>query len=226
MAAYAGVAPFVSDADLLATLLGIHSVEARHAAYLNDVNGESPFPEAFDEALTRHEVLEVAGQFIVSEATQPPAVAPTEPAEPTEPAGADGGGSTLDTDGDGMLDDDEIALGTDPNLYDTDGDGFGDNQEFFNGTDPLDPNSFPQGEPGAAADDDGDLLSNGEEQDLGTDPNDPDTDDDGISDFGEVGFEPGSSTGTDPLDPDTDGDGVDDGTEIENGTDPNDPASS
>lgn len=79
---------------------------------------------------------------------------------------------------------------------------------------------MPPGEPGATFDDDGDLLSNGEEQDIGTDPNDPDTDDDGISDFGEVGFEPGSSTGTDPLVFDTDGDGAGDGAEIDAGTDP------
>ena len=29
-----------------------------------------------------------------------------------------------DTDGDGLFDEDEVAIGTDPNLYDTDGDGF------------------------------------------------------------------------------------------------------
>ncbi len=127
---------------------------------------------------------------------------------------------TVDTDGDGLFDEDEVALGTDPNLYDTDDDGFGDNHEVVSGTDPLDPSSVPPGEPGAAFDDDGDLLSNGEEQDLGTDPTDPDTDDDGISDFGEVGFEPGSSTGTNPLVFDTDGDGVGDGAEIDAGTDP------
>lgn len=132
---------------------------------------------------------------------------------------------TVDSDGDGLFDEDEIALGTDPARYDTDGDGFGDNLEVVSGTDPLDPNSVPPGEPGATLDDDGDLLSNGEEQNLGTDPNDADTDDDGISDFGELGFEPGSGTGTDPLVFDTDGDGVGDGAEVTAGSDPTDPAS-
>lgn len=127
---------------------------------------------------------------------------------------------TVDTDGDGLFDEDEVALGTDPGRYDTDGDGFGDNHEVVSETNPLDPGSVPLGEPGAALDDDGDLLSNGEEEDLDTDPNNPDTDGDGISDFGEVGFEPGSSTGTDPRLFDTDGDGVGDGAEIGAGTDP------
>ena len=53
----------------------------------------------------------------------------------------------------------------------------------------------------------------------------PDTDGDGLTDFAEVGFEPGSATGTDPLLFDTDADGVDDGTELANGTDPTNPAS-
>jgi len=52
-----------------------------------------------------------------------------------------------------------------------------------------------------------------------------DTDGDGFGDFGEVGFEPGSSTGTDPLVFDTDGDGVGDGAEVAAGTDPTDASS-
>ena len=66
VAAYAGAAPAIENADILAAALGIHSVEARHAAYLNIRNEESPFPAAVDEALTREEVLEIAGPFITS----------------------------------------------------------------------------------------------------------------------------------------------------------------
>jgi hypothetical protein len=66
VAAYAGAAPSISDPALLATALGIHSVEARHAAYLNLRNGLSAFPEAVDAPLTPDEVLEIAGPFIVS----------------------------------------------------------------------------------------------------------------------------------------------------------------
>ena len=42
-----------------------------------------------------------------------------------------------DTDGDGLTDDEEAALGTDPNNPDTDGDGVSDGDEVANGTDPL-----------------------------------------------------------------------------------------
>jgi hypothetical protein len=128
-----------------------------------------------------------------------------------------------DTDADGLFDGPEVAAGTDPTLYDTDGDGFGDNQEIVNGSDPFDPASVPVGEPGI--DTDGDLLTDAEEAELGTDPALPDTDGDGLTDFAEVGFEPGSATGTNPLVFDSDGDGVGDGNEVANGTDPTDPAS-
>lgn len=65
VAAYAGVAPQIENDDILSAALSIHSVEARHAGYLNLLNQEIPFPDAFDEPKTREEVLEAAGQFIV-----------------------------------------------------------------------------------------------------------------------------------------------------------------
>jgi hypothetical protein len=48
-------------------------------------------------------------------------------------------GIAFDTDGDGLPDDMEKRLGTDPLNKDTDGDGISDAQEFKNGTNPLDP---------------------------------------------------------------------------------------
>jgi rubrerythrin len=66
VAAYKGAAPTVSNDDVFAAAIGIHSVEARHAAFLNELNATSPFPEAFDEPMTMQEVKDVAGQFIVS----------------------------------------------------------------------------------------------------------------------------------------------------------------
>jgi hypothetical protein len=159
------------------------------------------------------------------------------PAEQPEDADSDGDGlidaqeaelgtdpANPDSDGDGLFDGAEVTGGTDPLLNDTDGDGFGDNAEATAGSDPNDPASVPAGEP--TVDTDGDLLTDAQEAELGTDPATPDTDGDGLTDFGEVGFEPGSSTGTDPLVFDTDGDGVGDGDGIENRTDPTDPASS
>lgn len=44
----------------------------------------------------------------------------------------------VDTDGDGLTDTEEAALGTDPSVVDTDGDGLADGQEVLElGTDPL-----------------------------------------------------------------------------------------
>ena len=65
VAAYAGAAPLIANAELIPPALGIHSVEARHSSFLNVLNGESGFPDAVDEALTMDEVLERAGPFIV-----------------------------------------------------------------------------------------------------------------------------------------------------------------
>lgn len=125
----------------------------------------------------------------------------------------------IDTDGDGLMDADEPTYGTDPTKYDTDGDGFGDNFEVVNGSDPLNPNG-PDG-PTPGLDSDGDLLSDEQEAEIGADPTKSDTDGDGLTDFAEVGFEPGSSTGTDPLTFDTDGDRLSDGFEVkEFGSDP------
>jgi hypothetical protein len=67
VAAYAGAAPSIVSTEILTTAAGIHSVEARHASFLNLVNSASPFPEAVDEAKSMSEVLEVAGNFVTSE---------------------------------------------------------------------------------------------------------------------------------------------------------------
>ena len=68
----------------------------------------------------------------------------------------------LDADGDELMDEQELQIGTDPTKYDTDGDGLGDGAEFradgWN-TNPL------------AADTDGDGLDDGDELFFyGTDP--------------------------------------------------------
>ena len=115
----------------------------------------------------------------------------------------------IDTDGDGLADAEETALGTDPNDADSDNDGISDGDEI-NG---LDAN------PGS-----------GDE----TDPNNPDSDNDGIQDGTELGIDTavadpdgagpllGTDTGifvpdtdpattTDPNNPDSDNGGVCDG---------------
>jgi YD repeat-containing protein len=49
----------------------------------------------------------------------------------------------LDSDRDGLCDEDELILGTDPFNFDSDGDGFPDGMELALGSDPLNPKSFP-----------------------------------------------------------------------------------
>ena len=116
--------------------------------------------------------------------------------------------TAADTDEDGLTDNAEATLGTDPNNADSDGDGSSDGDEVSNGTDPLD----------ADSDDDG--LNDGEEAAAGTDPNDPDSDGDGLSDGDEV-----NAHFTDPLDVDSDNDGLTDPEEVAGATNPNDPDS-
>ena len=50
----------------------------------------------------------------------------------------------LDDDNDGLTDDQELSLGTNPLLKDTDGDGWSDSEEVEEGTDPLAPTSQPE----------------------------------------------------------------------------------
>ncbi len=147
-----------------------------------------------------------------------------------------------DSDGDGLLDGEEVMIGTDPSNWDTDGDGRNDWHEVTGGgpipTDPFDPDT----------DDDG-LLDSAEV--FGSNPTNPvncDTDADGLCDGGvrtpymlsghpSVVVNPRCLTGigghpnplgigenergdgtrhpdeTDPNNPDTDGDAVGDGIE-------------
>ena len=67
VSAYAGQAPRVKADAVLQAALAIHSVEARHASWIRDINGASPAPRAFDKPLSRGQVLAaVAGtRFIV-----------------------------------------------------------------------------------------------------------------------------------------------------------------
>ncbi len=66
VSAYDGAAAAISDPELLTAAGTIAAVEARHASYLNFVNGTLPFPAAFETPLSPEEVLEIASPFIVS----------------------------------------------------------------------------------------------------------------------------------------------------------------
>lgn len=52
VASYAFVIPGLDRQRLLPALIGIHSVEARHAAWLATLREQNPFPEKIDPALT------------------------------------------------------------------------------------------------------------------------------------------------------------------------------
>jgi rubrerythrin len=65
VSAYDGAISLIETEELLTAGATIATVEARHASYLNLLNGDSPFPDAFDEPLTPTQVLDAAGGFIV-----------------------------------------------------------------------------------------------------------------------------------------------------------------
>jgi len=113
--------------------------------------------------------------------------------------------AAVDSDKDGLSDDREAKLGTDPQNPDTDSDGLLDGPEVdYYGTDPL------------KADSDDDGLKDGFEiYDVLSDPLNPDSDKDGLTDGDEVNMHQ-----TDPTQADTDGDGQTDGQEVNNGTAP------
>jgi rubrerythrin len=68
VSAYKGQAPKIKSDAYLAAALAIHTVEARHAAWIREIRGVSPAPAAFDTPLTKKQVLSaVAGtRFIVA----------------------------------------------------------------------------------------------------------------------------------------------------------------
>jgi hypothetical protein len=127
------------------------------------------------------------------------------------------GSSFADTDRDGLTDEVEARLGTDPATVDSDGDTLGDGEEvLLRGTDPL------------KTDTEGDEVSDNNEVANGTDPNFFDTDGDLIAD--KVDPYPWRADGDgdgvpdindpSPLLRDADGGGASDGAELRAGTDP------
>ncbi|MEL6183820.1 MAG: hypothetical protein AAFU79_04280 [Myxococcota bacterium] len=129
------------------------------------------------------------------------------------------GGLVVDSDGDGLPDEDEARLGLDPRSRDSDGDGLSDPLEqklTILGLDPFVP-GVPPDCVDAFADQDGDGLGDCEEQLLATDPSLIDSDADGFPDELEV------RRGTNPLVDDgledLDQDGIPNGRELVEHTD-------
>ncbi len=126
-------------------------------------------------------------------------------------------GVLLDSDNDGLLDVIESYIGTNPQNPDTDGDGLLDGEEMSSGHLEIGPNETDPRD----SDTEGDVLGDGlEVNTYFSDPLDPDTDGDGLLDGEEVYIH-----GTSPTNPDSDFDGYPDGREVTYGTDPLVPAS-
>jgi rubrerythrin len=68
VAAYKGQAPRISSRAYLASALAIHSVEARHAAWIRRLAGKPPVSGPFDEPLTRPAVTRMVDRthFVMS----------------------------------------------------------------------------------------------------------------------------------------------------------------
>jgi hypothetical protein len=67
-AAYKGQAHLIESPQVLAAAVGIHSVEARHAAWIRYIAGTQPAADAFDQGASRPETLRLVREtrFIVA----------------------------------------------------------------------------------------------------------------------------------------------------------------
>jgi hypothetical protein len=170
MVSFAGIAPgdytFAAEIPRAAT--------ASRASCLNQAAREMTGPMARNRTTVSLEAVDIVEcvWFVLPGVDELPE-APQPGSDPDE----------LDTDGDGLSDAREEALGTDPLLADSDGDGLSDQDEIdVYGTDPL------------RRDTDGDGLDDAEELlSLGANPLLADTDGDGIDDAEEI------AAGSDPL---------------------------
>ena len=63
VSAYNGAAPSIRSGDVLAAAGSIVQVEARHAALIRLMRGQTPAPAAFDPALDQHKVLDAVMPF-------------------------------------------------------------------------------------------------------------------------------------------------------------------
>jgi len=72
VSAYDGAIASISAPNLRTAAATIATVEARHASYLNLLNGMSPFPNAFDPTASATDVLTAANRYLSSCSSFPP----------------------------------------------------------------------------------------------------------------------------------------------------------
>jgi len=135
-------------------------------------------------------------------------------------------GATGDPDNDGLTNNQEQNVNTNPTNNDTDGDTLLDGYEVTNGLDPFDDGTVDINQ-GANGDPDFDNLTNAQEQTVGTNPNNPDTDGDTLSDSYELAnaLNPLDDGSVDPdqgATGDPDNDGHTNFSEFDIGSDPQD----
>jgi hypothetical protein len=116
---------------------------------------------------------------------------------------AETGPEPKDSDGDQLVDGEELAIGTNPLAFSTDRDMLGDGFERVNSLNPLDADEDRNGVSDQYDDFDGDGLANWQETVFGTSTSRADGDRDGRPDGA-----------------DSDGDGISDGVEVTQGSDP------
>ena len=148
----------------------------------------------------------------------------TAASNPLDPCSPNLTSPTCDQDNDGLTNQQEAGIGTNPIIADTDGDGLNDGAEVTGGSNPLDPCS-PVASAGCPTDADNDGTPAASDPDD-TNPCVPnpaagncDRDGDGLTNLQEAAI------GTNPVVADTDGDTSNDGTEVTNGSDPLNPCS-
>jgi hypothetical protein len=68
VAAYKAQAPRLTSGPFLVAALGVHAVEARHAAWIRRLAGFTPAATAFDEPISKERTLQIVGatRFIVT----------------------------------------------------------------------------------------------------------------------------------------------------------------
>ena len=164
-------------------------------------------PDSTFPSTTLRTTVPITRVTVPTSVTTPPATAlPTTPPTTTKPQPEDcrtiDPSSGLDTDRDGLSDELELCVRTDPQRRDMDGDGLTDADEVLACLYPK-PGPAKCSNP-TKPDSDSDGLRDDEEVRLGTNPNISDTDQDGIPDGVEL------ANGLDPLKRDSNNDGVPD----------------